>query len=353
MSRTKKILRGLGIAGIVAAVLLAILLIYITANEYRPADVEVLSKGQGTVAAQAGMTLRVATLNTGYAALSAEADFFMDGGSDVQAESAERVVRNLNGMVEMMIDADADVYLLQEVDIDSDRSYNIDEAEVYELEMDMPGVFAYNYNCAFVPYPVPMIGHVEAGLLTMTDLKSTLAERVQLPGSFVWPVSTCNLKRCLLVERIPLEGSDRELVLVNLHLEAYDSGEGKIAQTKMLRELLEEEYNNGNYVIAGGDFNQVFEGMRDYPAVDLESWIPGSVTAQDIPKGFSVAADDSAPTTRTLSAPYTGSYSTTQVFVIDGFLVSDNVRVDEVKTLDYDFRYTDHQPVVLTATLAA
>jgi len=45
-------------------------------------------------------------------------------------------------------------------------------------------------------------------------------------------------------------------VLVNLHLEAYDSGEGKIAQTKLLVEFLEQEYAKGNYVIAGGDFNQ-------------------------------------------------------------------------------------------------
>ena len=34
--------------------------------------------------------------------------------------------------------------------------------------------------------------------------------------------------------RVPIEGTDRELVLVNLHLEAYDDGEGKIAQTRQL-----------------------------------------------------------------------------------------------------------------------
>ena len=55
-------------------------------------------------------------------------------------------------------------------------------------------------------------------------------------------------------------GSDREPVLVNLHLEAYDDGEGKIAQTNQLRDYIEDEYAKGNYVIAGGDFNQVFPG---------------------------------------------------------------------------------------------
>jgi endonuclease/exonuclease/phosphatase family metal-dependent hydrolase len=57
------------------------------------------------------------------------------------------------------------------------------------------------------------------------------------------------------------------LVLVNLHLEAYDDGEGKKAQTEMLKQILQEEADQGNYVIAGGDFNQTFSGTDDsmYP----------------------------------------------------------------------------------------
>ena len=62
---------------------------------------------------------------------------------------------------------------------------------------------------------------------------------------------------------MPLEGTDKELVLINFHLEAYDSGEGKIAQSKMLAEKLESEYQQGNYVIAGGDFNQTFEEWKN------------------------------------------------------------------------------------------
>ena len=58
-----------------------------------------------------------------------------------------------------------------------------------------------------------------------------------------------------------MAGSDKELVIVNVHLEAYDSGEGKEAQTKMLAELLKKEQEAGNYVIAGGDFNQAFSNV--------------------------------------------------------------------------------------------
>lgn len=58
-----------------------------------------------------------------------------------------------------------------------------------------------------------------------------------------------------MVDRLPLEGMDKELVIINLHLEAYDDGEGK---AEMMRGIMEEELAKGNYVIAGGDFNQTF-----------------------------------------------------------------------------------------------
>lgn len=44
---------------------------------------------------------------------------------------------------------------------------------------------------------------------------------------------------------------------------------------------------------------------------------------------------------RVLNKPYTGSYETSQVYVIDGFIVSDNVAVHSVKTKDEQFKYTD------------
>lgn len=42
---------------------------------------------------------------------------------------------------------------------------------------------------------------------------------------------------------------------------AYDDGEGKLAQTKMLSDLLQKEVEKGNYVIAAGDFNQSFSNV--------------------------------------------------------------------------------------------
>jgi endonuclease/exonuclease/phosphatase family metal-dependent hydrolase len=177
------------------------------------------------------------------------------------------------------------------------------------------------------------------------------AERIALPVAFDWPTRIAQLKRCLLVERFPVQGSDRELVLVNLHLEAYDSGDGKEAQARVLAGFLASEFAKGSYVVAGGDFNQMFPGSEEqYPLIDEKAaFIPGTLDESLLP-GWTIAADISAPSARLLDKPYT-SRGNHQFYVIDGFLVSPNVRVNAVQTIDLDFRNSDHNPVKLTFTL--
>ena len=52
-----------------------------------------------------------------------------------------------------------------------------------------------------------------------------------------------------------------------------------------------------------------------------------------------------------LNAPYSGNYQDSQVYVLDGFIVSDNLEVSRVENIDTDFQYTDHQPVLLKVKL--
>ena len=141
-------------------------------------------------------------------------------------------------------------------------------------------------------------------------------------------------------------------MLVNLHLEAYDDGEGKEAQTAMLLQLLQDEYAKGNYVIAGGDFNQSFpDGTDRYPIASGADWTPG--TLGDLPAGWRYAWDSAAPTCRLLNQPYSAGSSGTQFYVIDGFILSPNVEPVSVRTQDAEFAVTDHNPVVLEARLAS
>lgn len=343
-----KVGKAIGRIVLVLAIILGLFLTFLTAQEYRPKPEETqkVPKNEKEIAKEDGFTL--VTYNIGYGGLSKEEDFFMDGGTEVQPESKELVQRNLDGIAKILNENKADAYFIQEVDLNSKRSYHINEKEFLEKETGKDGIFAYNFKSQIVPYPLPMIGHVESGLLTLVDHKVDESIRVSLPESFTWPVKTCNLKRCLMKTYLPIEGSDKKLVLVNFHLEAYDSGEGKIKQSKMLSKILEEEYEKGNYVIAGGDFNQTFPSVDKYPSLGEGNWKPGVIDADMLPEGFHFAIDDLYPTCRLLNAPYTGSYDTSQVYVLDGFMVSPNVSVSSVNVINTDFEFTDHQPVKIS-----
>ncbi len=333
-----------------AALCLVLLVAYLTVTEYRPEArqtaewLQISEDAAGTANKQ--MTLY--TWNIGYGGLDASADFFMDGGSKVNPAS-ENVERNLTAIQDFISSRPADAWLLQEVDVNSARTGYVNEltaiSEVY------PGSFAlaYNYKCSFVPIPLPPIGKIESGIATFTDgCVQGLPERIALPCPFSWPVSAANLKRCLLVTRLAVEGSSREVVLVNLHLEAYDDGAGKIAQTKLLMEFLQQEYEKGNYVVAGGDFNQVFPGTLDtYPVAD-GVWTPGILEESALPEGFRYAYDGGSASCRLLDRPLSED---SQLYVIDGFIVSPNVQVDQVETVELDFANSDHNPVKLQITL--
>ncbi len=340
------------ILGIVIVLAVAVLG-FLSATEYKPEPKESMKiTGTASNSVKPNQTLTVLTWNTGFQALSDNADFFMDGGTMVQPSSEERVKQNIADMTKELQDLTPDVIFLQEVDVNSKRSYHINATE--EFAKGMPGyqsTFANNFKVSYDPYPIPPMGKIDSGIQTLSAYPLTSAERIALPNPFSWPIRMGNLKRCLLVSRTPIEGTDKELVLVNLHLEAYDDGEGKAAQTKMLREFLANETAKGNYVIAGGDFNQVFEGYGDaFPQRD-DTWAPGTISAKDF-SGFQLVTDGSVPTCRSLDRVLAGDTSSDfQYYVIDGFIVSNNITVEQVATQDLKFHSTDHNPVLLTATL--
>lgn len=354
----KRILIGIGAVLGVLVLAFAGLVGWLTIREYRPAAVEnitVFEAGNKSIAP--GDSLTVLSQNTGYAGLGAESDFFMDGGKDVKP-TRDQELANREGIVQQLISRDADVYFLQEVDTDSSRSYGMNQQGWYHRTMSGSGngpysdAHALNYSCDFVPFPWPPLGKVHSGLQTLSRFEVDKAERVALPCPFSWPVRAANLKRCLLVSYVNLEGTDKELVLVNLHLEAYDDGEGKAAQTKALLDLLTAEYEKGNYVIAGGDFNQTFPGALDaFPVQDPSLWTPGVLEEDVLPEGWRFACDLSVPSCRLLNHPYDPDPEGNQFYVIDGFILSPNVRLDSVETLDEQFQYTDHNPVSLRVTL--
>ena len=359
-SRARKVLRVFAVIGkwilgilIAAAVLAAGLVGYLTVTEYNPAHAELAERGaNNNVDKITGSGLRLVTFNTGFGGLGEDADFFMDGGNGVNPTSQDTVKQNMLGIEEILREQEADFLLLQEVDTDSKRSFHLNQWLQYEYDLaDYETRFAMNYSCDYVPYPLKdRIGEVHSGIATYSRYDITSATRYSLPCPFSWPTRVANLKRCMLVSRIPIENTEQELVLVNFHLEAYDDGEGKAAQFEQLLTFLQTEYEKGNYVIAGGDFNQAFpDSLERYPIKATTEWKP-SIT-EELPKDWQYAYDESVPTCRLLNQPYQPASEKTQYYVIDGFIVSPNIAINGVETLDEGFVYSDHNPVVLDITL--
>ncbi len=345
---TLAILLGLVLLGAV------VLFTWLTITEFRPEAEESVSVANNSDALLQKDEFTLLSWNLGYCALGKESEFFMDGGKEVRPDSESVIKKNYEGILGVIRQEDPDFLLLQEVDSDSKRSYNMDQVSGLRGALGLPSAYALNYKCSYVPYPLPTIGKVNSGVLTFSRSRIEEATRISLPCPFSWPVSVANLKRCMLVTRIPLEGEEKEFVLVNFHLEAYDDGEGKKAQTEQLLDFLKKEYEKGNYVVAGGDWNQVFPGTLDhFPNTHADLWTPGVL--EELPEGWSYAYQEDGQTCRLLNKPYDPADTEgTQYYVIDGFLVSPNVEIREVRTLtELDFEYSDHNPVRLTIHLGA
>lgn len=209
---------------------------------------------------------------------------------------------------------------------------------------------AYNFKVKYIPYPWPTLGKVNSGIYTATKYNVDRAERYQMPIPFTFPEKLANLKRGFSVIYSKVENSDKQLVIINAHFDAYDKeNKGKIAQTKQLVEFVQKEYKKGNYVLVGADFNQSLKTLskEEINKVPEELWRAENFDKSLIPEGFKLVYDESKNSARLNNKPYVSGSEGTYGFIIDGYMVSDNIEVVSVETLGQDYRYSDHNPVRL------
>ncbi|MCS6981506.1 MAG: endonuclease/exonuclease/phosphatase family protein [Flavobacteriales bacterium] len=342
----KHILRTAFIIILILVLGFAAFLAYCTITDYVPPPRENLYlEGQGLRLPYDKADFTVMTWNIGYAGLGAESDFFFDGGHMVRT-NLEATEKHLNQILNFLVALDSvDFILLQEVDVNSRRTYGINQVKALQKAMpERVASFAKNYDSPFVPIPLRSpYGKVEAGLLSLSRYMPALATRIALTPDASWPKGLFMLDRCLLEWRFPLING-RHLILYNLHLSAYDDGSVKQQQMDSLKAIFLREYEKGNYIIAGGDWNQTPPGYSSArqnphlpPAISVPTEFPAS--------GWKWAFQTSVPTNRSLEAPYDPANSPTTV--IDYFLLSPNLEVLSVRGIDLGFQDSDHQPVLL------
>lgn len=338
---------------IVAAMLLIVIcyLIFMTVTDYKPeAVIEIdVENNIENKKIKLNKELTATTYNIGYCGMDKDMHFFMDGGKLSRSISEEKTLENLKGTIQALKDINADFMLLQEVDIEATRSYKIDQYE--EIKKSFNGynsTFGINYKTPWVPIPLTKPhGKVFAGIMTLSNYSVKDSIRYDLPGKEKWPRQLAELDRCILVNRVPVENG-KELVVVNVHLSAYDKG-GMIRkqQLQFLQDFLSKEKEEGNYVIAAGDFNHQIPGSNPEKFEATESWPDWLQMMPEtfMPSGYKWEFDNNTPTVRTAGTPYVKGENFRAI--IDGFIVSDNIEVIESKGMDLDFKYSDHNPLSL------
>jgi len=259
-------------------------LAYFTFKDYNPEERILLYKSNDPDTLTDAI-YTVISWNIGYCGLNDKMDFFYDGGKNVYPEK-EIVLNNLRNIVDTLekFYRYCDFVFLQEVDLNSKRSYYINQiSEIQKKIDDVKLLFALNYNVKFVPVPFykPM-GRVESGIAILTKYKPLIAYRISLPSDYPWPKKLFMLDRCCILSYIPIK-KGKYLVLINTHNSAYDDGQLRILQNQEIKKIMLNEYKKGNFVIVGGDWNQIPPGFK--PKYNNEFY-DSTYYSMSIPKNF-------------------------------------------------------------------
>jgi len=351
------------IIGLIALLLIGYV-IYLSCTYYRIPDNQVLTVNDNkTSYVELNKEFKITTYNIGFGAYSQDFDFFMDSGQMLdgtkvsgkgsRAKNKQTVLDNTHGAIQEIIKLNSDFSFFQEVDTKAHRSHFVNQYDLLQKAFEEhSSSLALNFHSGYLFYPLfAPHGSVNAGIATFSKYNIAESMRRSFPIDEGFFSKFFDLDRCFQINRLNIENSDKQLVLINLHMSAYDEG-GIIRakQLELLNTVLSEEYSKGNYVIAGGDWNHdiadsltTFETQQKIP-----EWVH-QLTPENLPTGFNFASSKNAPTCRSTDRPYEKgvNYSV----VLDGFVVSENVQINLINNIDTDFKFSDHNPVQMTFTL--
>ena len=373
-TKAKKVIKITGIILLALVIVLAAYIIYLYASYHRIPDNQELQVEEISQNTEAGNELTTEknysalTYNIGFGAYTPDFSFFMDGGKSSWAKSKDSVKETIKGAGELVASKDPDFALVQEIDLDATRSYHVNEYSI--LKENIPAyncVFAQNYDSAFLFYPFTQPhGKSKAGLALFSKYPITGSLRRSFPISTSF-TKFFDLDRCYSISRVPVDNG-KELVIFELHMSAYGNSDAiREGQIRMLSEDMQKEYEAGNYVICGGDFNHDLKAAdtqskasdasnntqtESGDSAEPESWaypFPRS----ELPEHFSFCLDQLSEdeknnlwnSARNADMEYVPGE--TYTVTLDGFIISDNVECTKYENVNTGYSYSDHDPVYM------
>ncbi len=341
----KKIIRITLRLTIIFIITISLILLYFTLSDYNPKEKIIISQSKNINPLE-NETITILSWNIGYAGLGSNMDFFYDGGTKVR-DTKQQTIKNITAISNTLKDYSyVDFIFLQEIDLNSKRTYYINEKKILDNQLNnYMSFFAINYNVQYIPFPVtsPM-GKVKSGLITYSKHIPLSSTRYKFPGNYYWPKYLFMPDRCFLCNTYNVY-NNKKLILINTHNSAFDKTENlKQKQLKYLKKFITNEYKKGNYVIVAGDWNQKPPDFNTKNFNNNTEFTLKPIDKNYMPKNWKWIHDNTTPTNRSLSTAYTDTE--TKTTIIDFFLISPNIENINIETINLNFKNTDHQPIL-------
>ncbi|MFT5799494.1 MAG: endonuclease/exonuclease/phosphatase family metal-dependent hydrolase [Candidatus Azotimanducaceae bacterium] len=325
-----------------AAIILGVAVIcsVVVANRFRRidyTDIEVRDPDQPL--GRAGPNLSVLTWNIGYGALGKDANFYMDSGTSLRALSKPQIVMAAKAIADRLAQTPCDLLCLQEMAQAGFLTRNVDVRTV--IDDLLPSRKRYFWSDLKTVF-LPRLSH---GMATYCAKLSDHCHVLDLPDADTLMLGVIKKPYVGMINRLPIADTDKAWVIINIHLPIFNmTPAARMAQLDRLFEVAQQDFAKGNYVIIAGDWNTRLCPTSFAHTSDLKRGSDYTDFPQiSLPAGWHIKADPKTPTVRALHAAFSPGQTYTTIF--DGFVVSPNVRVSSLKTLDLGFAHSDHQPV--------
>ena len=280
--------------------------------------------------------LTLLTWNLGYAGLGKAAEFIADGGQRLRVEAPEGPRRWMQEIARFAASRTEDLLLFQEAAKPSWVNHGCDlwgalrgalapREHAYAHEFRIPLPFGAGAETACALFHRALTDPIEDRRRLPSDGPSLFRQYPALMLRFLW--------------------AGAPFTTINAHLSAFDAGARlRSRQLQTLLAIAGTEYAAGRHVVIGADFNyELAPSPRPHTtAAEHMGWLH-PFPANALAAGWRIAADPKNPTFRSNDKPYVPGEN--YAGIIDGFIVSPNVRVAEVAAIDLGFEASDHNPV--------
>jgi endonuclease/exonuclease/phosphatase family metal-dependent hydrolase len=218
-------------------------------------DAVLYEAGEKSAAPTDVASLRVVTYNIKFGGGRIRFFFECDGERSLMSE--QEVGAHLAAIARLVRFTNADILLLQEIDVESKRSAYVDQVQWLLDRTDLNyGAYASQWKADFVPSDG--IGRIDSGNAILSRWPFAEAQRLALPliGDQDGLTRYFYLRRNILRTQVALPGAD-DFYALNVHTSAFAEDDTKLEQLALLQEVLGEVSASAGRFVVGGDLNSL------------------------------------------------------------------------------------------------